>query len=96
MLGAIAAGAFFVVFQGYEWATLIRDGLTLTSTSHGGFFYLIVGMHALHVTAALAVFIWIFSLLQKNELTAPGLRAMQIYWYFVVGLWPILYWQIYL
>jgi len=96
MLGAIVTGTFFVVFQGFEWASLIRDGLTLTSTSHGSFFYVIVGMHAIHVTGALAVFFWVYSLLRQGTLTAPGLRAMQIYWYFVVGLWPILYWQVYL
>jgi len=96
MLGAIATGTFFVVFQGFEWVSLLRDGLTLTSTSHGSFFYVIVGMHALHVTGALFVFFWIYSLLHRGTLTEPGLRAMQIYWYFVVGLWPILYWQVYL
>jgi len=96
MLGAILTGTFFVIFQGFEWLSLIRDGLTLTSTSHGSFFYVIVGMHAIHVTGALFVFFWIYSLLHRGTLTSAGLRAMQIYWYFVVGLWPILYWQVYL
>ena len=47
LLAAMLLGAFFVVFQGVEWVALIRDGLTLTSSNLGSFFYLIVGMHAL-------------------------------------------------
>ena len=32
---ALALGAFFVVFQGYEWVQLIYEGLTLTSSTLG-------------------------------------------------------------
>ena len=45
---------FFVVFQGFEWVRLIGEGLTMTSGTLGAFFYLIVGMHALHAFAAIA------------------------------------------
>ena len=55
LLGAVLLGTFFVVFQGYEWVQLIHEGLTLTSSTLGAFFYLIVGTHALHAVAALAV-----------------------------------------
>ncbi len=96
MLGAIVLGTIFVVVQGYEWVALIQNGLTLTSTTHGSFFYVVVGMHALHVTGALAVFAWVFTMLRRGELSAESFKAMQIYWYFVVCLWPILYLQVYL
>ena len=46
-------GAFFVLFQGVEWVALLREGLTLTSSTHGAFFYLIIGTHALHAVVAL-------------------------------------------
>src|SRR4030095_13151862 len=48
---AMALGAFFVLFQGYEWVMMIRQGLTLTSSNHGSFFYLIVGVHGAHCVA---------------------------------------------
>jgi cytochrome c oxidase subunit 3 len=54
----IALGTLFVGFQGVEWLGLIREGLTLTSSTHGAFFYLIVGVHALHAIAALAALRW--------------------------------------
>ena len=93
---SILLGAFFVIFQGVEWAALIREGLTLTSSTHGSFFYLIVGMHALHAIAALIVLAYAWLLLRKARLAPATFQAAQIFWYFVVGLWPILYVQVYL
>ena len=96
LLAAIALGAFFVVFQGVEWAALLREGLTLTSSTHGSFFYLIVGMHALHAVAALVALAAVWLLLQRRSLVPSRLSAAAVFWYFVVGLWPILYVRVYL
>ena len=43
LIAAILLGGFFVVFQGWEWARMLAQGLTLTSSTLGSFFYLIVG-----------------------------------------------------
>jgi cytochrome c oxidase subunit 3 len=93
---AIGLGAFFVVFQGVEWVRLIGEGLTITSGSLGGFFYLIVGMHALHAVAAIIAMGVMWLRLVQMKLTPGAFQAAQVFWYFVVGLWPILYIQVYL
>ena len=96
LLLSIGLGAFFVVFQGVEWGALIREGLTLTSSTHGSFFYLIVGMHGLHAVAALIALVDARRRLGRGTLTPSRFAACQVFWYFVVGLWPILYWRVYL
>ncbi len=96
LLAALALGAVFVVFQGIEWVALIREGLTLTSSTHGAFFYLIVGTHALHAVAALVALGWSAWLLSQRRLRPGTLQAVSLFWYFVVGVWPILYFQVYL
>lgn len=96
MLAAMALGAFFVLFQGAEWVMLIGQGLTLTTSTHGSFFYLIVGLHGLHAIAALGAVAWAVLLLQRGALGQSTFSAVQIFWYFVVGVWPVLYWQVYL
>lgn len=96
LLLATLLGAFFVGFQGVEWLALIREGLTLTSSTYGSFFYLIVGTHALHAVAALIAMAWAFARLRTGRLTAAELGAVQVFWYFVVLVWPILYWKVYL
>jgi cytochrome c oxidase subunit 3 len=95
-LAAAAGGAFFVIFQGVEWSRLIGEGLTMRSSNHGAFFYLIVGTHALHVVGGITAVLWGAVRLQRGLLTRPQLAAIQIFWTFVVGLWPILYTLVYL
>ena len=92
---AMALGAFFVAFQGYEWVMMIRQGLTLQSSNHGSFFYLIVGLHALHVVAGLSVLSWAWWRLRGGFLAGSHFAAAQVFWFFVVGLWPILYLLVY-
>jgi heme/copper-type cytochrome/quinol oxidase subunit 3 len=96
LLLSIILGTIFVVFQGLEWVALLGEGLTLQSSSYGGFFYLIVGTHALHAVAALVALVWAWVRLDKERLTAAQLATVAAFWYFVVLVWPILYWKVYL
>lgn len=92
----ILLGAFFVVFQGYEWVTLLGQGLTMRSSQLGAFFYLIVGTHALHAIGALAALIFFWQALRKEALRPSRFRTALLFWYFVVLMWPVIYWQVYL
>ena len=91
----LALGAFFVFFQGVEWVRLIGEGLTLTSSTHGAFFYLIVGVHGLHALAALVALGWALLRLHRSVLPPSVLSAAALFWYFVVGVWPIIYLRVY-
>lgn len=95
---AIALGIVFVSVQGYEWVQLISFGLTITSSTYGGVFYLIIGAHGLHVIGGLLALLACLRRLNSTsqQLTIDNLRAAQIFWYFVVGVWPILYTLVYL
>lgn len=96
LLAAIALGAGFVLFQGVEWVALIRQGLTLTSSSLGSFFYLIVGLHALHAVIALGLLVYTWVRLRRGWLASSQLATAEIFWYFVVFVWPVLYLTVYL
>ena len=93
---AIALGTGFVVLQGREWVALLAQGLTLRSSALGSFFYLIVGTHALHAVAALGALVWVWSRMGREAIPRSTLAAAEIFWYFVVGVWPFLYWRVYL
>jgi cytochrome c oxidase subunit 3 len=93
--GSILLGIAFVSLQGVEWIRLIREGLTLTSSAAGSFFYLIVGTHALHAIAAIGFLIWAYFRLYRGSLKPEVFSATQVFWYFVVALWPIIYWRVY-
>jgi len=89
-------GALFVLLQGREWALLIAQGLTLQSSALGSFFYLIVGAHALHAICALGVLVYAWRRLQHGWLPPSVMGAAEVFWYFVVGIWPVIYWRVYL
>jgi cytochrome c oxidase subunit III len=94
--GAMLAGAAFVALQGVEWVRLLHEGLTITSSSQGAFFYLIVGTHALHAVVAIVALAAVYFPMRRGTLSASRFAATQIFWYFVVLLWPIIYLRVYL
>jgi len=96
LAGAIAMGIAFVLLQGVEWVALLHEGLTMTSSAHGAFFYLIVGAHALHAVVAIAVLTAIYFPMRRGTLTPSTFAATQVFWYFVVLLWPVIYLRVYL
>ena len=96
MGAALGLAAFFVIFQGMEWVRLLGQGMTLTSSQLGSFFYVIVGAHAIHAVAAMIALTVSWFALQAGRLTRSQLSAVQLFWYFVVLVWPFLYWKVYL
>ena len=92
---AILLGAFFVIFQGYEWVKLIGWGMTLQSGIFGSTFFMLVGSHGLHVLAAVTVMAVLYRRLIAGKLKLDEMRAMRIFWLFVVGVWPVLYRLVY-
>lgn len=88
-------GALFVTSQGAEWVGLVREGLTLTSSPYGAFFYLIVGAHALHALGGILCLAWAWTRLRAGRLTGPQFVSVQIFWYFVVLVWPLIFLQVY-
>jgi len=91
----IATGAFFVLVQGYEWVNLLKYGLTMKSGMFGATFFLLIGCHGLHALGAVLYMAFAYWKLEKGQLSAEALRGAQVFWYFVVGIWPIIYSLVY-
>ncbi|MGP8214432.1 MAG: heme-copper oxidase subunit III [Bacteroidia bacterium] len=96
---SIILGATFLLVQGSEWIKLIGFGLTAHSSIYGAFFYTIIGFHALHVIVGLIVLLYLLSSIIKPlamEVKKNRIVTCSMYWYFIVGVWPILYILVYL
>ena len=96
MLLGVLLGTFFVVFQGVEWVQLVADGLTLQKSAHASYFFLIVGAHGLHAVGGTLVLFNLWLRMQAGRLTSDSFWAGRVFWYFVVLLWPVLYYLVYL
>ena len=92
-------GATFVLVQGVEWVRLVQHGLTLGSSTYGATFYMLIGCHALHVLTG-ALWVAVTAVLARSDAFAErhpaALEMCGIYWYFVCGLWGVLFPLVYL
>lgn len=88
-------GVTFVALQGREWVSMFAQHLTLTSSTMGSFFYLIVGTHALHAVGALLALAWGLVAVWRKTLSPGYFFGVQTFWYFVVLMWPVIYARVY-
>lgn len=92
-------GMIFLAVQGSEWVRLIRHGLTLSTGIYGATFYTVIGCHGLHVLGALIWLLIVRLLVSEQRLRTYRHVVVELcgmYWYFVVGLWPVLFTLVYL
>ncbi len=92
-------GFLFVAIQGYEWIQLIGFGLTTSSGIYASFFYAIIGMHGFHVLMGTCFLIYLGASIRRSssgEQVLGRFHAVSLFWYFVVGIWPLLYYLVYI
>ena len=93
-------GSVFVAGQVYEYATLISEGLTISSNVYGSVFYLATGFHGLHVTGGLIAFMIVLgrTFLARTFTHEQAVSAVVVsyYWHFVDVVWIALFGVIYL
>ena len=92
-------GAMFVAGQVWEYATLVSEGVSLSSNAYGSAFYITTGFHALHVTGGLIAFLFVigrsFAAKKFGHKEATASIVVSYYWHFVdvvwIGLFLIIY-----
>jgi len=83
-------GVTFLVGQVLAWQQLASQGIYLQSHPHSSFFYVLTGVHAVHLLAGVVALLYVLSLAVRYRLTpgessAPGVCAT--YWHFVGAIW---------
>ena len=92
-------GAVFLGGQVYEFVSLYRHGITLTSSVFGSSFFTLTGFHGLHVLIGV---VWAALTLGKvlrgsySVQDHVGVEAFGLYWHFVDIVWIVLFTIIYL
>ncbi len=93
-------GTIFVAGQVFEYATLVTEGLSISSSPYGSVFYLTTGFHGLHVTGGLIAFLLIigrsFAAKKFGHHEATSAVVTSYYWHFVDVVWIGLFIVIYL
>jgi cytochrome c oxidase subunit III len=100
IVATLVLGFIFVAgVLGVEWPTAIAEGVTPSASAGSAIFFMMTGMHALHVVTGL-VFLGI--VLRKgllgiySEEKHWGVEAAAVYWHFVDVVWIFFYPALYL
>ena len=93
-------GAGFIAGQVTEYAELVKEGVTISSSPYGSVFYLATGFHGLHVTGGLIAFLYVlartFMARKFTHEQAVSAIVVSYYWHFVDVVWIALFATIYL
>jgi cytochrome c oxidase subunit 3 len=82
-------GALFVAGQLGAWRALARQGIFLATNPHSSFFYMLSGIHAIHLLGGLVWFAVVLARVRRLAYTPgeDGLGLFATYWHFLDGLW---------
>jgi len=93
-------GAVFIAGQALEYASLVRENVTIATSPYGSMFYLTTGFHGIHVTGGLVAFLLVigrtFVARRFTHEQAVSAIVVSYYWHFVDIVWIALFATIYL
>jgi cytochrome c oxidase subunit III len=90
-------GLGFLSSQLLAWRQLVRQGLYLASNPHSSFFYVLTGLHGLHLLGGILALVFLFVYVRRAsgpqaEVKKRALTdAVGIYWHFMDMLWVFLF-----
>jgi cytochrome c oxidase subunit 3 len=99
LIASLALGLGFLATQLLAWRGLVGQGIYLATNPHSSFFYLLTGLHALHLVGGIAGLIYLMLRARRGAAgasDAPGkerarVDAIGLYWHFMDGLWVYLF-----
>lgn len=93
-IGAGLFAALFIVGQYLTWGDLQAEGFYLTSNPANAFYYLLTGVHALHLLGGL--WVWSKGLIRLMSGAEPAelklsIELCALYWHFLLIVWLIMF-----
>lgn len=97
--GAVACGAVFVLNKVIEYSQKISHGLVPTTNQFFTYFYVLTGLHLLHVLIGIALLVFMIRLTRHPDLTSRQngyLEGCACFWHMVDLLWIVIFPLLYL
>jgi cytochrome c oxidase subunit 3 len=98
LLATTVFGGMFIASQILSWLELVRRGVYVESNPYAGFFYILTGVHALHVIGGIAILGYVvlrtWQKTSSNEELSKRKtisNAVGWYWHFMDALWIVLF-----
>jgi cytochrome c oxidase subunit III len=104
LMATMVLGLLFLVIKGFEWGTKMSHGIypnspVLLTRPKGdilffGLYYVVTGLHGLHVLVGICVLSVMFILIAKEKITPMRFVSFEnsgLYWHLVDIIWIFLY-----
>jgi nitric oxide reductase NorE protein len=90
-------GVAFLVLKLVEWARLIHDGHTFTSSDFMQYFFFLTGMHAIHLLIGFVVLgVLIYQLHDPHRRSQVTIETCSTYWHTVDLFWVLIFALLYI
>ena len=96
---SIVFGLIFLVGQGMEYITLIREKVTISKNVFGSAFFTLTGFHGFHVFIGLVALSVLMRLIVSQKYEAVEYDAFNtttVYWHFVDAVWVAVFLTVYI
>jgi cytochrome c oxidase subunit 3 len=94
----LVLGLAFLGSQLLAWRQLVVQGIYLVGNPHSSFFYLLTGVHGVHLLGGILALVYLLLRNRRHVDQREALRKRQtaadvvgIYWHFMDGLWVFLF-----
>ncbi len=87
----IIIGLVFLSLQIILWNVLINDDFTITSHQAGSVFYMLSGLHGLHILGGIISLIWLVFKIRVNNLILKPMRLVSMFWHYLTIVWVVIF-----
>jgi cytochrome c oxidase subunit 3 len=87
-------GIAFLAGQFAAWRELVQAGVYLPSTLHSSFFYVLTGIHGVHIIGGLGVLVYVLRCALRGRLRPADYEPLKLgalYWHFMDAVWAFLF-----
>lgn len=99
LIATMILGSTFLVVKVFEYNHKIHEGLTISSSLFGSFYFTLTGLHALHMIGGLVFNLYILIMGLRGKFSNGRWERVEyagLYWHFVDLVWVILFPMFYL
>ena len=87
----IIIGLVFLSLQIILWNVLINDDFTITSHQAGSVFYMLSGLHGLHILGGIISLIWLVFKIRVNNVILKPIRLVSMFWHYLTLIWIVIF-----
>ncbi len=84
-------GICFLILQTQLWLIMTNDGYSITSHQAGAVFYMLSGLHGIHIIIGVFLLIWLNFYIRKYDDFFKQMKLTGMFWHFLTIVWLVIF-----